>query len=57
MKMSLAAARVNRNLTMDEASQKIGCSRMALYNWETGKSKMFLGDFIRVIRVYKVNFD
>lgn len=57
MKVTLAAARVNRGLTMDDVAQQLEVTRMALYNWETGKSKIFLPDFVRLVRLYKVDMN
>ena len=37
VKMSLAAARVNRGLTQAELAEKIGVSRQAIFDWENGK--------------------
>ena len=37
VKMSLAAARVNRGLTQAELAEKIGVSRQAILDWENGK--------------------
>ena len=37
-KISLAAARVNANLSQDEAAKKIGVSRDTLRNYESGKT-------------------
>lgn len=37
VKMTLAAARVNRGLTQAELAEKIGVSRQAIFDWENGK--------------------
>jgi len=45
-KISLAAARVNANLTQGEMAEKLGVSRQAYHAWETGKAKMRTAYFI-----------
>lgn len=37
-KMTLKAARINRNLTAKEAAEKLGISVETLSNWEKGVS-------------------
>lgn len=37
-KISLWAARVNAGLTQEEASERIGCARSSLRDWESGKT-------------------
>lgn len=37
-KISLMAARVNANLTQDQAAAAIGCCRSSLQNYEKGKT-------------------
>ena len=39
LKISLAAARVNANLTQDDISQKMRVSKNTVVNWESGKSE------------------
>jgi DNA-binding XRE family transcriptional regulator len=36
LRISLAAARVNANLTQEEARKKIGVTKQTLCNWERG---------------------
>ena len=38
MKVSLKAARVNANLTMGEAAQKVGINEATLRKWEKGST-------------------
>lgn len=37
IKLSMAAARVNAELTQEEAAKKLGISKATLINWEKGK--------------------
>lgn len=37
-RISMAAARVNANLSQQEAAEKLGISRVTLQNYEAGKS-------------------
>lgn len=39
-KISLAAARVNANLTQEEMANKLEVTRQTYHAWETGKAKM-----------------
>lgn len=48
VKMSLAAARVNRGLTQAELAEKIGVSRQAILDWENGKRT------IRPVNLYAI---
>lgn len=48
VKMSLAAARVNRGLTQSELAEKIGVSRQAILDWENGKRA------IRPVNLYAI---
>ena len=37
LRISLAAARVNANMTQEEAAQKMGVGKQTILNWEKGK--------------------
>ena len=39
MKISLKAARVNADLTQQEAADKLGVSKHTIVNWERGRTK------------------
>lgn len=39
-RITLAAARVNAGLTQEELANKLGVSRMLVYQWESGKVPM-----------------
>lgn len=38
LKISLKAARVNADLTQEEAASQLGVTRQTVINWESGKS-------------------
>lgn len=57
LKISLAAARVNKNLTQDEACKKIGVSKNTLIAWEKGK-RIPNPEFIQKIeKLYDVEYN
>lgn len=48
VKITLAAARINRSLTQAELAEKIGVSRQAIFDWENGKRS------IRPVNLYAI---
>lgn len=52
-KISLAAARVNANLTQAEAADLIGVSRITLQSYETGKTVPTMTVCRKIETVYK----
>lgn len=56
-KISLKAARVNANLTLAEASEKIGVSVSALKNWEAKKTFPDQPKIERICEAYSVPYD
>ena len=50
-KISLAAARVNANLTQGEMAEKLGVSRQTYHAWETGKAEMRVAYFIAFCQI------
>jgi len=44
--ISMAAARVNANLTQQKLSELMGVSRQSIRNWERGKKKISKSHFI-----------
>lgn len=54
-KITLRAARVNAELTQKELAEKLGKSENTIINWETGKTKISVVDFLEVCRVLNVN--
>ena len=57
MKISLAAARVNANLTQEGAAQKIGVNRSTIQNWENGKSYPSIPQVRKIEEVYGCSYD
>jgi DNA-binding XRE family transcriptional regulator len=45
-KITLKAARVNADMTQDEATERIGKSKQTIVNWETGKTEIKYSDLI-----------
>lgn len=51
-KITLAAARVNANLTQEELAEKMGVSRQSVIDWENGNREMrtvYLNAFCHVV--------
>ncbi|WP_276882317.1 helix-turn-helix domain-containing protein [Anaerococcus tetradius] len=56
-KISLKAARVNKNMTQRELGEEIGRDATTILNWENGKSRIPLEDFKKICHVLKVPED
>ena len=56
-KMTLKAARINRNLTAKEAAEKLGISVETLSNWEKGKTYPDIPKLKRIETVYQVGYN
>ena len=57
MKVSLAAARVNANLTQSEAAERIGVNRSTLINWENARSYPTIPQIKKIEEVYHCSYD
>lgn len=57
MKISLAAARKNVDLTQKEVSAMIGVSNNTLCNWENGKSFPNVQQIEKLCDLYGVSYD
>lgn len=57
MKISLKAARSNRNLTQKQAAILIGVSEDTISNWERGKSYPDALAIKKIEEVYQVRYD
>lgn len=55
--VSLAAARVNANLTQIQAAKKIGVSKDSIIKWEAGKASPSATKFKKLCAVYGVPMD
>lgn len=56
-RISMAAARVNANLSQQEAADKLGISRVTLQNYEAGKSVPNWDMVQRIGDLYKFPID
>lgn len=57
MKISLAAARTNANLTQKEAAKLLDVSNKTLCNWEKGTSFPKANKIIELCNLYNVDYD
>lgn len=57
MAFSLKACRVNKNLTLAEASKAIGVTKETISNWENGRSYPSINHIEKLLKVYDVAFD
>ncbi len=55
LKISLKAARVNANLTIEEAAKQRGISTDTLIKWEREPGKMSVMNSEKVSKLYKIN--
>lgn len=56
-KITLKAARVNANLSQQEAARRIGVSASTLRNWEAGKTFPNQPKIEKMCEVYGIPFD
>lgn len=56
-KISLKAARVNRNMTQKELGREVGRDSATILNWEKGNSRIPLEDFKKICKVLNVPED
>ena len=56
-KISMKAARVNRNLTAKQTGELIGRSEKTILNWENAVTPINANDFYRLCELYKINPD
>lgn len=57
MKITLKAARVNANLTQEEAAEALNISRATLLSWEKGKTKPRYDKLEQMYQLYHVAAD
>ena len=55
--ISLAAARVNAELTQEEAAEKLGVTRQTIRNWEKGKIAPRVPELDMLSKVYRISKD
>ena len=56
MKFSMKALRVNAGFTLEEASKKLGISRVTLRNYETNKTNPNIELLNRILNLYNAKF-
>lgn len=57
MKNNLKICRENKNMPVKEVSEKIGVSKQAIYNIETGVSNPSVDTLIKLAKLYNVSTD
>lgn len=57
MRLTLKSARVNLNLTQEEAARNLGISRSKLKNWESGRSFPKQPEIEKLCELYRVTYD
>ena len=53
-KITLKAARVNADLTQDEAAERMGKSKQTIVNWENGKTPIKYVDLMKLSEIYSM---
>ena len=53
-KITLKAARVNAELTLDDVAERIGKSKQSIENWENGKTPIKYSDLIKLSELYEM---
>ena len=56
MKFTMKALRVNAGFTLEEASKKLGISRVTLRNYETNKTKPNIELLSDILKLYNAKF-
>lgn len=56
MKFSMKALRVNAGFTLEDASKKLGISRVTLRNYETNKTKPNIELLNDILKLYNAKF-
>ena len=57
IQISLAAARVNANMTQEAAAEAMGVTRATIINWEKGKIVPGIPEIEKLSRLYKIPQD
>ena len=52
--ITLKAARVNAELTLDDVAERIGKSKQSIENWENGKTPIKYSDLIKLSELYEM---
>ena len=54
LKITLKAARVNAEMTQDEAAERMGKSKQTIVNWENGKTPIKYVDLMKLSEIYSM---
>lgn len=54
IKITLKAARVNADLTIVEASERLGISNKTLISWEKGKTEPSASQMMKLVSLYGI---
>ena len=57
LKISLAAARVNRKIKQGDAAKKLGVMPQTLRNWESRKTSPNAAQLIKICELYEISPD
>lgn len=57
IKITLASARENAGLSIDEVAELMHKSKETINNWENGITSMKVDDFIELCNLYKISND
>ena len=52
--ITLKAARVNAELTLDDVAEIIGKSKQSIENWENGKTPIKYSDLLKLSELYEM---
>lgn len=57
MKINLKAARVNANMTQEQAAKMINVHRQSIVAWENGNTKIGAAHLMSLCSIYNVSID
>ena len=57
IQISLAAARVNAQMTQEEVAKKMNVSKNTVVNWEKGKTEPSISQSKQISKIYKIPLD
>lgn len=57
LQISLAAARVNAEMTQDDVAKEMHISKQTIVNWEKGKSEPTISQAKSLAELYKIKLD
>lgn len=57
IQISLAAARVNAQMTQEEVAKKMNVSKNTVVNWEKGKTEPSISQSKQISKIYNMTLD